>query len=411
MLPDSGRYALRARYVFPVVGDVLEDGMVAVAGGRVVAVGRDLQAADVIDLGCVALLPGFVNPHTHLDFSLLTEPLGERGMIFPQWIRRVIDWRQAHATGPEALRAGWQESLRQGVTTLGEIASPDRWTADLAPPQDVTVFHEVIAPNVDRAIDAIRGLENFLDQHHEPGRWRAGVSPHAPYTVLPGVFAATIRLAEHRQVPVAFHLAESREEIELLRDGQGAFRQLFDDLNLTNLRQAIPRGTRPLDYLQPLAEAPRALVIHGNYLSADEIAFVANHRQRMTVVYCPRTHAYFQHAPHPLRALLAAGAMVAIGTDSRASNPDLSMLAELRFVAHRYPELQPRTVLALGTIAAARALGRHDDAGSLEPGKPADLAVVRLPGRSAADPYDLLFDSELPVVATIVRGQLVWCES
>ena len=97
--------------------------------------------------------------------------------------------------------------------------------------------------------------------------------------------------------------------------------------------EAIPRGSRPLDYLRALADSPRALVIHGNYLSGEELAFIGERRERMSLVFCPRTHAYFGHAPYPLERAVSAGARVALGTDSRASNPDLSLLEEMRFVA------------------------------------------------------------------------------
>ena len=101
---------------------------------------------------------------------------------------------------------------------------------------------------------------------------------------------------------------------------------------------------------------------------------------------------------------MALGAAVALGTDSRASNPDLSMLAEMRHVARTFPEIAPADVLGLGTAAGAHALGRDTDVGTLEAGKLANLAVVELPSHDAADPHELLFDATLPVVATFYRG-------
>ncbi len=170
---------------------------------------------------------------------------------------------------------------------------------------------------------------------------------------------------------------------------------------------AIPGGTRPLDYLRRLAACDRALVIHGNYLDREELEFVAAHAQRLSVIYCPRTHAYFGHPRHPLPRLLAAGANVALGTDSRASNPDLGILDEMRFVARQFPEIASAVVLELGTLRGARALGLEEDVGSLVPGKVANLAIVALPDREARDPYELLLDSDRSVTATMIRGNLV----
>jgi cytosine/adenosine deaminase-related metal-dependent hydrolase len=162
-----------------------------------------------------------------------------------------------------------------------------------------------------------------------------------------------------------------------------------------------------LDYLRELTAAPRALAIHGNYLAADEIEFLAAHADRLAVVYCPRTHAWFGHTPYPLAHMLSAGVRVALGTDSRASNPDLSLLEEMRFVARHHPQLDPARVLELGTLAGALALGRDGDIGTLEPGKLANLAMVPLPEYEAVDPHELLFDSALAVCQTWYRGRPV----
>jgi aminodeoxyfutalosine deaminase len=120
----------------------------------------------------------------------------------------------------------------------------------------------------------------------------------------------------------------------------------------------------------------------------------------MTVVYCPRTHDFFRHGAYPLEAMLAQGVAVALGTDSRASNPDLSLWEELRFVARRYPELSPATVLRLGTQAGAVALGRGEEIGAIVAGRRADLAIISLPQQAATDPHEFLFHDDAQVIAT-----------
>jgi cytosine/adenosine deaminase-related metal-dependent hydrolase len=144
--------------------------------------------------------------------------------------------------------------------------------------------------------------------------------------------------------------------------------------------------------LELLAGARRALVIHGNYLGSRDWSLLSAHRRRMTVVYCPRTHAYFGHAAYPLEELLAAGVSVAVGTDSRASNPDLDLLGELRFVRRRFPRLAPRTILELGTLRGAEALGRDADFGSITVGKLARFALVPLGDEEPSDVEEFLLD-------------------
>jgi cytosine/adenosine deaminase-related metal-dependent hydrolase len=191
------------------------------------------------------------------------------------------------------------------------------------------------------------------------------------------------------------HVAESPDEMELLRSGSGPLVDLLQSLQAWDLR-ALSIPARPLDYLQVLANAPRALVIHGNYLDREEHAFLAEHGQRMSLVYCPRTHAYFGHARYPLADVLRAGVRVALGTDSRASNPDLSLFEEMRFVARHFPEVEPAYILRMGTAAGAEALGQDDQLGCLRPGLSTHVAVVNLPGDCPRDAFEALWQSTGP---------------
>ncbi|MHB8902964.1 MAG: amidohydrolase family protein, partial [Thermoguttaceae bacterium] len=219
-----------------------------------------------------------------------------------------------------------------------------------------------------------------------------GLAPHAPYSVRPELLQAACRLSRSHRLPVAFHLAESREEMQLLQTASGPFRQLLHRLDAWDPTAHAP-GRRPLDFLQELSAAHRALVIHGNYLNHEEIAFLARRPEQFTVVYCPRTHAWFQHDPYPLQSMLAAGVNVALGTDSRASSPDLSLLEEMRSVAKRHPGVAPARIIEMATLAGAKALGLDDLLGTIQPGKLARLAVLPLPDRDLDDPCRALLQT------------------
>jgi cytosine/adenosine deaminase-related metal-dependent hydrolase len=408
--------SLRARYVFTGLGPPIAGGTVTLRGPRIVAVGRE-AGGDIENLGNAAILPGLVNAHTHLELSDLDAPLGTPGMGLVDWIGMVIAHRQRRSQvvdGPEGnspifvertsgqspVAKGIAESRRLGTTSLGEIAQPG-WSADLlsAGRIDATVFLELIAPTAARADPVFE-----LARSHLKTEKGAGLAPHAPYSVHPQLLRQVVRLAQAVQSPLAFHLAESREELELLATGQGPFREMLRKIGAWEDQQ-FPGGRRPLDYLEELAAAPRTLVIHGNYLREDEIRFLAARADRMSLVYCPRTHAFFRHAPYPLAGLLACGVTMALGTDSRASSPDLSILAEMRFLARQHPEIARPTILRLGTLGGAQALGVDRSVGAIEPGKLAHLAIVALADRDAADPYDLLFDSDGPVIGRWWRGE------
>lgn len=389
---------LRARWVLPIDGPPIEGGYVAVADDVIAEIGaKNPQRGPVTDLGDVVLLPGLVNAHTHLEFSGLTKPLGTPGMSLPTWIRTVItDRGRGDRDASAAIAAGLTESEAAGVTTIGEIATSPTTFYHVDDSPRTLLFQEAIGFSAGRVDSVASEMERRVDA---AGRL-AGISPHAPYTVNPQLLVRLVDLAIDRQLPIAMHLAESREELELLRDGSGPFQELLAERSMWD-DSAIPRRSRPLDYLRQLARAPRSLAIHGNYFDAEEIAFAAAHRERMSVVYCPRTHAYFEHEPYPLAAMFDAGVRVALGTDSRASNLDLNLLREVQYVASRFPQIDPATLLRMATFDAAEALGLSELVGSLTPGKCAELISVRCDG-DLRDPYAALLapDACLTFLAT-----------
>lgn len=400
-----------ARFVFPVTGPLVRDGFVTIDDGRIVAVGaRDQMTAtggEVFDLGNAAILPGLVNAHVHLDFSDLSSPLGDHQIHLPEWIRLVLEHRQATPIKySERIALGLQESVRCGVTTLGEIAQAG-WPVEQQAgfPVGGMLFQELIALTPSRIADAKELADACLRADiGSSERWGKGLSPHAPYSTHPDLLADVVARSAAQGVLVAMHLAESCEELELLRDGTGPMRTFLEDCGAWDA-SAFHQGAAPLDYLQMLAKAHRSLIIHGNYLTHEEIAFVAAHAARMAVVYCPRTHHWFAHSQYPLQEMVAAGVTVALGTDGRGSSPDLNLLSEMRFAARQHPTVRLDTILEMGTILGAKALGCEREVGSIEPGKRANLTFVALPDRDSPDPHELVLESQEPVIGAYFNGK------
>jgi aminodeoxyfutalosine deaminase len=411
--------SLQARVVFPVDQPPIERGVVTIEGTRIVEVGKQ-RGGDLTDLGSVALFPGLVNAHTHLEFSNLRQPLGKPGISLVEWIRQVIAQRGRNDKWDStALTNGYSESIGWGATTIGNIS-----TSFSAVSGDICNFLEVIGFSRARAESALLVIAKHFDLHSRVRKEHPsvaqvldesaqyGISPHAPYTVSPKLMSELVLLANRYKLPMAMHVAESQDELELLRTGTGPFQSLLEERSMWDA-EAIPKGSRALNYLEMLADAPRALIIHGNYLVDEELTFLATNRDRMSLVYCPRTHTFFAHQPYPLSRALTEGVRVALGTDSRASNPDLDLLAEMRFAARAHPTVDPQEILRMGTLAGAEALGRESDVGSLTPGKLANMIAVRLPEEMQDGPdaalESVLFGEEL--VSTVWLRRKVWVKA
>ncbi len=396
---------LRARTVVPDPGSAIDDGAVLVAGDRVARVGRfrgDLEhePARVRDLGDVALLPGLVDAHAHLDLT------GARGRLppdpdFARWISRIKPLREELRPGvAAAAEEGARELLAGGCTLVGDVVAETDALAGLRTAGIRTVaFLEVL--EMPRAV--VRPLREALDRA-AAGDWsetlRAGLGPHTPYTCMPETLDRCAAAARARGLPLTLHVAETRHEVDLFERGEGAFVDLLrpflgDDW-------ASPRR-RPLDWLAERGFlAGPCLLVHANYLSASER--VRARDAGAAVAHCPGSHAFFGHDAHPVRDLLRDGVPVALGTDGLVSHPDgaLSMPGEIRRLAAREPDLDPALLLAMATTAGAEALGLAGLAGALLPGAFADLAAFTVPGgwRGASS----LLDPGLRCTATFVGG-------
>ena len=394
-------HRLRARWIFPVDRAPIENGVIEFAEGTIVGLSNTFDS-HAFDLGNFALIPGLVNAHTHLELSDHRAPLGPTAP-FTGWLAAVIDHRRKRAAEgfvtSSAVQVGGRESHDTGTTLLGDIVSPDWSSAWLTEPRPRTIaFLELLGLSPERVAPQLEAAaQHFENARNSPAEFIPGLSPHAPYSVHPDLFRGLVDLAVSQRAPFAFHLAETPQELELLAHATGPFVDFLTQLGVWR-PDAIPRGTRPLDYLQQLAALDHALVVHGNYLSAKEIEFLAGH-QGISVVYCPRTHSYFGHAPHPWRTLLARDVNVALGTDSRASTPDLNLWNEVLHLQRQFPKDDPALFLELATRRGARALGEEKRTGTLTPGKNADFAIVQLPDLGGTDPYELLYAREARISA------------
>ncbi len=347
----------------------------------VVADIRPCRAGDRIQP--LAVIPPLVNAHTHLEFSSLQQPFSSAG-TFPDWIGRVLAWRgQVSMEQSERIRAGVQESRQAGVRLAGDILTGRHSATNLSAWQGVSavLFREVIALTPERFAGQLSDLHEHLravSVSAAPAeRLVAGISPHAPYTVHPQVLQELVRLACQYQAPLAMHLAETAEELELLQCGTGPFAELLQRLGVWDSR-VFPGGRDPQELLEQLQVAPRSLVVHGNYLSDGHIRYLARHPQ-LTVVYCPRTHAWFRHPPHPFCRMRQAGVSVVLGTDGRSTNPDLSIFRELQSLLRQYPDLDIQDVLGMVTTAAAEALGVPEVSRPIVVGQPWRATLLRLP--------------------------------
>jgi 5-methylthioadenosine/S-adenosylhomocysteine deaminase len=385
-----------ARWVLPISRSPLEHATVVEHDGRIVYVGPSTGAPPGVDvyLGDVALLPGLVNAHTHLELTVMRGFL--ENLEFRSWILRLTRARR-EALSPDALtdsaRAGIAEGLLAGVTTYAdtnESGAPFRAMLDMGV-RGIS-YQEVFGPDAARCAESLAGLRAKVDalRHGETSLVRAGVSPHAPYSVSDALFEATADYAREERLPIAVHIAESEDESSLVQHALGGWADAHRSRGLT----VVPRAGSPIRLLERTRVLDaRPLLIHCVRADAEDVGMIA--RQDCAVAHCPASNAKLGHGIAPLIDFLRAGIRVGLGTDSVASNNRMDLLDEARLAILMQrarvgrPDVVTATeILELATLGGARALGLETEIGSLDVGKSADLAAFPLDAPRSVPVYE-----------------------
>jgi cytosine/adenosine deaminase-related metal-dependent hydrolase len=364
---------------------------------------------EVVDWGSAIILPGLVNAHTHLELTRLHQQLTEFSS-FTNWLSQLIQKRRLWTTEDyvESVRHGAELSLASGTTLVGDISAsgasaPALKTSGLRK----VVFHEVLGLFPEKAAESAAGLDARLELVSPDSLLTYGVSPHAPYSVAPELYRATAETACQRRIPLATHLAETREEREFLGSGSGEFRDFMTRLGALPGNWKPP-GLAPIPYLDSLgALLPSALLVHCNYLDRESMATILH--SRSSVAYCPRSHAFFGHEEHPVRELLDMGVNVALGTDSLASNCSLSILDEMRFLFRSRKDLRCPEIIRMATLNGASALHFGGVLGRLRRGYWADMTILQLPEKACAKNLaSQILEGAGECIGTIVQGEIAW---
>ncbi len=238
-------------------------------------------------------------------------------------------------------------------------------------------------------------------------RCRVGLSPHAPYSTSPDLLRLAAEAARRHHLRVTTHVAESGEEFEMFRHRRG---EMFDWLSRNGRDMSDCGDASPVQHLKRHgALGDHLLAIHVNCLAPGDAALLA--QNHVSVVHCPRSHAYFRHHRFPLQELSAAGVNICLGTDSLASvykkknqTLELNLFEDMRALAVSNPELSPETILQMATVNGAQALGMKGQVGELAPGAYADIIAIPHDG-NIADGCAAAIQHRGPVAASMIDGK------
>ena len=422
---------LCAQYVLPVTSEPFQDGAVLVRDGLIRDIGKvDMlklrsPEEEVVDFGLAALMPGLVDLHTHLENSVM------RGIVhdvpYTTWIMLVSEKSAKMDVGDwyDSAILGGLDALSSGITCLADITvTGAACTASQKLGLRSVIYREVGAMDKRRVAYAMRTAENDIMHWREEvdsKRVTIGIAPAAIYTCHPSMFGRVAELARRENMPVAMHLAGSREEFNFIKYGSSPFsvHGMDEKRGFVEVPPWLPTGVTPVRYALNWGafETDNVLAIHCVHVDEDDLKKLKEYD--VAVGVCPRCNAQLGMGVAPVNEFLRAGLRLGIGTDSPAATDSTDMLEEMRLgmLVQRAVDvnefLDSSTMLEMATMGGARALRLENKIGSLDVGKCADIIAVDLSSSHQSpttDPVSAVVNtcSGTDVLMTMVDGKMLY---
>ena len=399
---------LRARTVVTMQGPPIEDGAVAVRGRKILAVGRycdvaRLYSGQAVDLGEQVLLPGLINAHCHLDYTVMRRAiLYQRS--FTRWVSRINALKR-YLGDEEYLKSiadGFSELKKWGTTTVLNIESfPELMSKMPPPPIRTWWFYEMIDVRHRIASEEVVAGAFMFFQNRPDWLGGFGLSPHAPYTSSEELYRLSNECSRITRMPMTTHLGESVEEDEMFRHARGEFYDFLAGLGRN--MDDCGHGSALANLLKKGLIGENWLIAHLNELSEEDFDLIKNHK--LHIVHCPESHRYFKHTPFQHKRLHDLGMNICVGTDSLASNDSLNLFAEMRAIQNGEPWMSPEEVLKTATVNAAAALDKKEFLGKLAPGAYADM--IALPNNGpTTDAYEAVVQHRRPIEWMMIDGKI-----
>lgn len=420
---------LTARYVLPVATPHIEYGAILVRGDSIAEVGdfEDLRERypdePVRDFGLAALMPGFIDLHTHLEYSAM------RGLVddlpYSQWKLQLMQKERLFSSQDwdDSAVLGALEALQSGITTVADITETGAsGHAAQAAGLRAHIYREVSTMEKSKVPEAMKRAASDIEAWRstsDSGRLTIGIAPHSAYSCHPELFR---RVAEYAQdgTPVSIHLAGSVEEYQFVKYGSSMLATDVRDSYDADAPLWLPTGVSPVRYVLQwgLFAVPNIMAVHCTQVDDSDIQVLAE--QDVSIAHCPRCEAKLGMGTAPIEKFLRAGIRVGLGTDSPAASNSMDVFEEMRIglLVQRAALggdhfMVARQFVKMATLDAARALGVEERLGSLTPGKQADIIAVDLSKSHQIPthyPYSTLVHTanQENVLTTMVAGEVVY---
>jgi len=358
---------LRAKWVCPVVASPIENGAVLVSGGRIEEVGKfpelKIKARNFLDLGEVVLIPGLINSHAHVELSFLKQfkselfSAGKRG--FTSWVRTLVELKDKFFlqknSENEFLSSAFdtlKKFFNQGVIALGDIANSLTILKAYEKVREAGIRFKgfLFWEQIGFGSQVSKKLKSAVEEKNRA--LKLSLSCHAPHTVLPEVIKGVKEICKDFGLPFSIHCAESLEELEFLKTGEGSWKEFLLSRGI-DLSRFTPPGIGSVEYLSNLGVLDgNTLLVHCTFASNQDFEFIK--RASAWVCVCPTSNLLLSGRLPDVEGMLKAGIPLLIGTDSVASSKSLDLWTELKVLLENCPRVSPLELFKTATLNAGR---------------------------------------------------------
>ena len=372
---------LQADFIFPISSPAIKGGiLITEDDGKIIEVIDPLiiqYSLNDIEKHNGILCPGFINAHCHLELSHLRGVITEKkGMA--NFISELLQNR--FKTEDDELQQSFidaeKEMLQNGIVAVGDISN---FASTIAIKQKGKLFYhtfvEVLAPDPSIAKLTFTNGKKIAEQFKDLPNGNASVVPHAPYTVSNELLDLINN--DESDLPVSIHLHESEAEIEFCKNHTGPFAELFTRLNF-NFKHTYPSGFRPIhQVMNHLTGKKNLALVHNTYTTREEIKWANDLHKNLYWCLCPIANLFIENRLPDIKSFIEEGSKIIMGTDSLASNHELSVLEELKTIAQYFREIKLEKILEWATINGAKFLHIENKFGSFEKNKHPGIVLLK----------------------------------
>jgi len=418
-----------AKWVLPISDSPIENGAVVIDKHKIVDVGtrkeikKKYPDVDIEAHPHSVILPGFVDLHTHLEYSIFRGVCDD--LDFSKWKLQVAlkskelnehEWQVSSNLG--AL-----EAVQAGITTIADITySGNSLDAAVEASLRGRVFFEITGMDRRKTDEIIKAGRSSVDSLREIAKGTkidVGISPHSPYTVCPPLYKTVSEWAIDEKMQLCTHLAGSKDEYQFVKYGSSALAGSYREIMGWSDLLWHPTGTSPVKYLEQWGVF-KSDILAVHCVHVDEFDLDVLQKNDVAIVNCPKCNAKLGMGIAPMKEFRDRGFRLGLGTDSPSSSNSMDMFDEMRIalflqrgITQSAEHSPAEAFVKMATIGGAKALRIDNKVGTLEPGKEADMIIVDLSHSHqeiVVDPYAALVYSvnQENVILSMVGGEVIY---